>query len=430
LDIVAQEWFLQFLKSSNFGFMLVCHDRYFLNQLCDYIYELERGNGKLYAGNYAKYETQKEQDVALQDAAYRNQQREIKDKMQTIERFRSKASKAKMAQSMIKSLDKIERIEAPEKDPNIHITFPPIQQAGKIVLKVNNVGFAFGDKQIFQHVTFDVERGHKVAIIAPNGVGKTTLFNLIANKLPLQTGSIELGHNVNYAVFDQDQTASLDLKRTILENINEACVAASEQKVRSFAGCFLFSNDDVHKKVGVLSGGEKNRVGMIKVLLQNANLLLLDEPTNHLDIQTKDILLNALNSYQGTIIFVSHDHDFVQRLATDIIELRADGVDVYPGNYELYLYRKKQLEESKTHETPTKAAIQNNKPSGSVENSEKEKRTLERKIEKLEKEIQTMEQKFANLVYGTTAFDEAQKGLIELRDQLKASIAEWESHIE
>ncbi|HRN78256.1 MAG TPA: ABC-F family ATP-binding cassette domain-containing protein [Candidatus Dependentiae bacterium] len=430
LDIVAQEWFLHFLKHADFGFMIVCHDRYFLNQLCDYIFELERGNGTLYVGNYTKYETQKAHDIAMQEVAFKSQQREIEEKKRFVERFRAKASTAKRAQSVLKSLEKIEIIEAPEQNPEVRITFPPIKQPGKIVLTVKNVAYAFGDKQVFKDVTFEVERGKKIAIIAPNGVGKTTLFNLIAHKLPLQTGSIELGHNVHYAVFDQDQTASLNLKKTILENINDACPNVSEQKIRSFAGSFLFTNDDIHKKVSVLSGGEKNRVGMIKVLLQNANLLLLDEPTNHLDIQTKDILLNALNTYEGTILFVSHDHDFVQRLASDIIELRADGADVYPGNYELYLYRKKQEQHEEQQQSESrKNTKKSSPPAYSPRVDEKHQRTLERKIEKLEKEIHALEFQFTNLTYGTKAFNEAQQKLDTLKKELAVCVAEWEAYV-
>jgi len=432
LDIVAQEWFLQFLKQADFGFMLVCHDRYFLNQLCHNVFELERGNGNMYKGNYATYEVQKAHDIAMQDAAYKNQQRELQERKRTIDRFRAKASKAKMAQSMLKSLEKIELLEAPEQNPDVHITFPPIKQSGRIALKVHDVSHAFGDKQIFKHVNFEVERVKKIAIIAPNGVGKTTLFNLIANKLPLQHGSIDLGHNVHYAVFDQDQTASLNLKKSILENINDACPEVPEQKIRSFAGAFLFSNDDIHKKVGVLSGGEKNRVGMIKVLLQNANVLLLDEPTNHLDIPTKDILLQALNRYQGTIVFVSHDHDFVQRLATDIIELSADGAYVYPGNYELYLYRKQEEQAVQSPRDRAASAGPNarmhNNTASRTERQEmrKQQKALERKIEKIEQEIDTLEHKFANLAYGTAVFDTAHKKLQELKEQHATWVAEWE----
>lgn len=430
LDIVAKEWFLQFLKRAPFGFVLVCHDRYFLNQLCKVIFEIERGAGKLYVGDYNKYETQKAHDEALLEMQYKNQQREIKQKTETIERFKAKASKAAMAQSMLKALDKVERIELPPKAPDINFNFPPLQQSGSVVLKVEDVAHSFGSKQIFKDVSFEVQRGQKIALVASNGVGKTTLFNLIAQRLPLVTGTVTPGYNVHYSVFDQDQTASLILDKTILENITESCPKATEQKIRAFAGSFLFTKDSILKKVGVLSGGEKNRVGMIKVLLQNANLLLLDEPTNHLDIQSKDVLLTALQAYQGTILFVSHDQDFVNKLATDIVELSVDGAKEYPGNYELYLYQKEQ--EAKLADKPSAAKVSNKKESATVEPkkaamSQGDIKALERKIQKLEHEVQRTENSFADLVFGTPKFADAQKKLTDLKKELATAMAEWES---
>lgn len=436
LDIVAKEWFLQFLKRAPFGFVLVCHDRYFLNQLCTTIFEIERGKGTFYTGDYNKYEVQKAHDEALLEMQYKNQQRDIKQKTETIDRFKAKASKAGMAQSMMKALEKVERIELPPKAPDINFTFPPIAQSGSVVLSVENVGQAFGDKQIFKNVSFEVQRGKKIALVASNGVGKTTLFNIIAQKLPLQSGEIEFGHNVQYTVFDQDQTASLLLDRTILENITASCPKATEQKIRAFSGSFLFTKDSINKKVGVLSGGEKNRVGMIKVLLQNANFLMLDEPTNHLDIQSKDILLKALQTYQGTILFVSHDQDFVNKLATDIVELSVDGATEYAGNYELYLYQKQQEQErTRLQEASTqKKAVKNNNQSEkslaqekAVKLSSSDVKALERKIQKLEHDIERTELSFAALTFGTVQFADAEKKLEALKKELKGAMSDWEA---
>lgn len=445
LDIVAKEWFLQFLKRAPFGFILVCHDRYFLNQLCGVIFEIERGKGTLYVGDYNHYEKQKAHDEALLEMQYKNQQKELKQKQEFIDRFKAKASKASVAQSMVKKMEKIERIELPPSPPDINFVFPPLQQSGSVVLTIENVAHAFGEKQIFKNVSFEVQRGKKVALVAANGVGKTTLFNLIAQKLPLSTGTITLGYNVHPAVFDQDQTASLLLDKTILENITESCPKATEQKIRAFAGSFLFTKDSINKKVGVLSGGEKNRVGMIKVLLQNANLLLLDEPTNHLDIQSKDILLTALKAYQGTILFVSHDQDFVNKLATDIVELSQDGAKEYQGNYELYLYQKKQeLERAQASEQSSSAKAskdtsadkqgkktEKNKTEQVIAKkaiSQSEIKDLERKIQKLEHEIKRTENSFADLVFGTPKFADAQKKLTELKKELSGTMAEWEQN--
>jgi len=432
LDIVAKEWFLQFLKRAPFGFVLVCHDRYFLNQLCNIIYEIDRGKGAFYYGDYTAYETQKAHNEALLEMQYKNQQREIKQKTETIERFKAKASKAGMAQSMMKALDKIELIAMPPKSPDITFTFPPIQQAGSTVLTVTKVSHSFGEKNIFNNVSFEVLRGKKVALVASNGVGKTTLFNLIAHKLSLSSGLVSMGHNVSYAVFDQDQTASLDLHKTILENIAASCSQATEQKIRAFAGAFLFTKDTINKKVGVLSGGEKNRVGMIKVLLQNANFLLLDEPTNHLDIQSKDILLKALQVYQGTILFVSHDQDFVNKLATDIVELSANGAREYPGNYELYLYQKQQEEllridqKEKYQNNSTQKKQEKNIKQTDIKTTVSDVKTLEKTIAKLEKEIATIEQKFEHLQFGTEDFAVAEKKLTRLKHDLRNAMQQWE----
>lgn len=431
LDIVAQEWFLHFLKQATFGFMLVCHDRYFLNQLCTTILELEYGVATEYTGNFSSYEQQKEHNMALLESAYKSQQKELKQRMETIERFRAKASKAKMAQSMLKQVEKIERIEMPPKPADITFVFPPVAQAGRIVLDIANLSYAFQAKQVFKRVTFEVERGKKIAIIAPNGVGKTTLFKVIAGRLPIQSGTVQLGHNVVPVVFDQDQTASLMLNRSVIDNLRAAGPNLSEQRIRSFAGSFLFDKEALEKKVSVLSGGEKNRVGMIKVLLQNGNLLLLDEPTNHLDIQSKDILLRALQSYQGTMLFVSHDHDFVNNLATDILELSADGIGFYPGTYDLYLYRKKaekeQLAKTEKDDKSKKTSAQSvDKKKDTAHQAASELAVLERSIEKLEKEIAKIEQSFAALEYGTSAFQEAERTLKKLKERHAQTLAQWQ----
>jgi len=426
LDIVAKQWFLQFLKQASFGFILVCHERYFLNQLCDSIFELELGKGKLYIGDYDHYEKQKAHDAALLEMQYKNQQREIKQKQEFIDRFKAKANKAAQAQSVVKKLEKMELIELPPAPPHINFTFPPIVQSGSTVLAINNVSYSFGNKQIFNNVSFEVQRGKKIAIVAPNGVGKTTLFNVIAQRLPLQTGKIEFGYNVQYTVFDQDQTASLEKEKTILENITCACPKATEQQIRAFAGAFLFTKDSINKKVGVLSGGEKNRVGMIKVLLQNANLLLLDEPTNHLDIPSKDILLKALSAYKGTILFVSHDQDFVNKLATDIIELSIDGAREYQGNYELYIYQKQQEIQKTKDNKEVINKVTSKKVSQPIQENASDIKKLERTIEKLEREINDVELSFADLIFGTELFNTAQKKLIDLKKQLATAFDTWE----
>lgn len=436
LDIVAKQWFLQFLKKSSFGFMIVCHDRYFLNQVCDYILELERGNGKMYTGNYSTYERQKESELEQLEKAYNLQQKDIANKLVTINRFRASATKAKMAQSMIKALDKIERLELPPSHKHMSFSFGPLTQPGRTVLRVLNAGYSFGSKIIFEHATFEIERGEKVALIAPNGAGKTTLFNVITGKYPGFSGTINFGHNVKHAIFDQDQNATLDGKRSILENIIEACPNKSEQSIRTFLGSFLFSAGDVNKKVQVLSGGEKNRVGMVKVLLQDANFLLLDEPTNHLDIPSKDILLTALQQSKATIFFVSHEQDFINQLATRIIELTPTRALSYHGNYESYLYQKQeqsQLEAGSEIKKPVVApAPDPEKVEAALSHKEqyqinKKLQSTEKKIEKLEQEIATIQEQFAQLQWGTQEFTAAQQQLNALQQEHEQQFALWET---
>lgn len=436
LDIFAKEWFLSFLKQASFGFLIVCHERYMLDELCSHIYELELGNGTMFTGSYSKYELEKEARAALIEQAYKDQQKEIKQKQETINRFRASASKAKMAQSMIKQLEKMELIVIPPSPRTISFSFPSTQRAERTVLTVKNVSQHFGARQIFKNVSFTIERGQKVALVAPNGIGKTTLFNIITRSLPLQSGSISLGENVVYTIFDQDQTRALDGNKTVIENILLRCPRATQQSARSMLGCMLFSNDDVDKKVKVLSGGEKNRVGMTSILLQQANLLLLDEPTNHLDIIAKQVLLQALKSYEGTMLFVSHDRDFINELATHVIELTANGAHMYHGNYDDFAYQrqhnnipnesasKKAANSVKMPKAPEQSTVLNTK------NHDKEIRALERKIATLEQQIDTIGQSFADLEYGTKEFDAAQTKLLNVKQQLTDAMAQWEELVE
>lgn len=421
LDLMAKEWFLSFLKTAPFGFILICHEKYFLDELCDKIFELERGNGTTYTGNYSRYITEKEHALELLHAAHALQQRDIARKQATIDRFRASASKAAMAKSMEKSLAKTERIEIPPSAKNVSFTFPPVQQAGKIVLKVSNVAQSFGSKTIFKNVSFEVPRGMKVALIAPNGVGKTTLFNIITGALPLQSGSINFGHNVHSAIFAQDQTKVLKAQETIIDNIKELCPQVQENRIRTFLGSFLFSGDDVRKKVAVLSGGEKNRVGMVAVLLQEANLLLLDEPTNHLDIPSKEILLKALQSYTGTIIFVCHDRDFIQELATMIIELTPTGVITYQGDYAGYMHYSTFAR--LPHQEAPRATV--NQQEKTIIDNPSNLYSIEQKISKLEQQIKKLGLSFTELEYGTPEFAQATKKLQELKKELAGAEELW-----
>jgi ATP-binding cassette subfamily F protein 3 len=437
LDLSAKEWFITFLRKAAFGYLLVTHDRYFLQKACDTIIELTRGKATVYTGNYDAYLTQKEANEAQLRAAYIVQQKEIAHKQEIINRFRASATKAAMVQSMIKELDKIERIELEPSTAQVRFSFSDVVRAGRIVINVEHVSYAYDDKQLFKNVSFEIERGKKVALIAPNGVGKTTLFNVIAGKLPIQSGSVTFGHNVTYAYFEQDQARVLDGRNTVLEEVSRACTQSTEAVIRSMLGAFLFPGDDVQKKISVLSGGERNRVAMVKVLLQKANLLLLDEPTNHLDMQSKEVLLQALKHYQGTILFVSHDHYFIEQLADQIVALSRNGAYVYDGDYESYLYAQRvtqQKDESgDTKQTSKEQLVRvtsvETERSRKNEDGSKEIRAIERTIQKLEEKRDKLVAQLGVYEYGSEQYQQAMQSYNATMKELEEAEKKWEQLI-
>ena len=381
-----------------------------------------------YKGNYSSYLTQKEKHEEDLEQAYKQQQKDIKKKKATIERFRYSASKAKMAQSMIKALEKEKIIKLDSKSKNIKFNFASVPRPGRVVLEVEDLNYSFGDKKIFENVTFKIERGEKVALIAPNGIGKTTLFNVIVGNLSQQGGKVDFGYNVSQAIFEQDQDKVLDKNKTIYEEVEDSCSKEARPLIRNFLGTFLFSGDDVSKKIKVLSGGERNRVAMIKVLLQKTNFLLLDEPTNHLDLESREILLNALQQFSGTILFVSHDRDFLNRLATKVIELTPDGNLNYSGNYDDFLYQKEEREKqvSSVENGATAPPLKDKISGKEVFALRKRSRNLESKIEKLEKDKNDLQSKLEKLDYETEDYKAIYDKLLECDKELGVCLAEWE----
>jgi ATP-binding cassette, subfamily F, member 3 len=432
LDIMAKDWFLDFLKNSNFGFMLVCHDKYFLDQLCKQIYEVSLGRLNFYSGNYSSYKEQKRHNEELLEKKYIEQQKFLKKERALIERFRASATKAKMVQSRLKALEKMELIKLEPKLQTMKISLPSVQRTGKIVLNVKNLSKSFGDKKIFESVSFEIERGEKIAIVAPNGQGKSTLLNTVMGKLVSQEGSFEFGHNVKPVFFEQDQNKSLNLKNDLLAEAESACKTSEQrQRVRGLLGAFLFSGDDVEKRVGVLSGGEKNRLAMVKVLLQEGNFLLLDEPTNHLDIESKEILLNVLKNYDGTILFVSHDRDFLNNLATSIIDLQKGSAHKYKGNYDSFLMQKGFLEiEEKVQEDKNITKENDSKNNKFDYETRKKIRNLESKIEKLEKKLEFVSKEFEALEYGTNEYQKAFDQMHKTENELNETLSLWENLLE
>jgi len=424
LDIVTKEWFLQFLKRANFGFLLVCHERYFLDNICTSILELEHGNGVTFKGNYSAYLTQKSEQLAALRSAYTGQQKEIARKQATIDRFKASASRSTMAKSMQKQLEKVERVELPPDTRKMEFKLPPIIPSGRMALTVSNVQHAFGDKKIFTSVSCSVERQEKVAIIAANGVGKTTLLNVIMGKLALQNGQVAFGHNVTTAFFEQDQVRALNPEKTVFETMQDAGPHANDFTIRNMLGCFLFSQDLIHKKTKVLSGGERNRLSMACVLLKQANVLLLDEPTNHLDIPSKEILLKALKLYEGTVLFVSHDQDFINNLATHIVELTPYNAYKYSGNYDEFLDQR-QFVEYKT-EPAESSGIAVEKPEVTSFERSKEIRRLAGQIEKVEQEMEKLSLELGDHDYGTPEFSGRYERIEELQKKHKALFTTWE----
>jgi len=346
LDLETRNWLEDYLKSYPFGYILISHDRYFLDVTVDRTVEIWNKRLTIYHGNYSKYLKEKDERREQLNAAYRNQREQIEHLEAFINRFRYQATKAKQVQSRIKELEKIERIEIPEEEPVIHFKFPQPPSSGRLVAEAEGLGKSYGEKQVFSGARFTIERGDRVALVGVNGAGKSTLIKLLIGDEAPSAGSIRLGHNVVAEYFAQDQYKVLDPEARMLDDISRSALRIPEVTLRSLLGCFLFSGDDVFKPLGVLSGGERNRYALARILVSPSNFLLLDEPTNHLDMRAKDVLLDALARYTGTVIFVSHDRYFIDRLATRVLEIENGALTAYGGNYEDYLRRKEALSAS------------------------------------------------------------------------------------
>ena len=421
LDLPAKEWFFEFLKHGSFGFLLVTHDRHFLDNACDAILALEHGSAVYFKGNYTKYIEAEKQRRAVLESSFNRQQKEIAKKREIIERFKAKSSKAKMAQSMMKQLDKLDIIELDPLEPTISFSFPPVIRSGEIALTITDLSYTFENVPLFKNVSGIIRRGEKIALVAPNGTGKTTLFNIVAGKYPIQSGSIQFGHNIISAVFEQDQLRALDPHKTVFEEVASS-IDMPQGVIRTFLGSFLFSGDTVSKKIGVLSGGERNRVAMVKVLLSKANLLLLDEPTNHLDLFAKEVLLKALQLYEGTMLFVSHDHQFVQKLATRIWELTPDGLVDYRGTYEEYLADKKSITQTNLV-SENNQKIESNPRDG---DNRKKVNALEKAIARCEEQLENLNKSFFDLEYGTAAYTSAASNLKQAQEKLENLTKQWD----
>src|SRR3989475_407956 len=429
-----------YLGNYPYAFVLISHDRYFLDVTVNKIVEIWNKRINLYLGNYEKYLAQKTQRLEQLEAAWRNQRERIEQLEVFINRFRYQATKAKQVQSRIKELKKMERIELPEEEKTIHFSFPQPKPSGRIVAEFVGVAKSYGEKEVFRDVSFMIERGDRIALVGVNGAGKSTLIKLLAGTEPPTKGEYCLGHNVQGDYFAQDQYKELDPDARILDDLGELSPRSTQTELPSLLGCFLFSADDVFKRIGVLSGGERNRYALLRMLLHPANFLLLDEPTNHLDMRAKDVLLEALADYSGTVIFVSHDRYFIDRLATRVFEVGDGRVEVYPGNYEDYRWRKgggaARLQEAVA---AAPAAVQPVNGNGAAPAESKSKRLnpikrkqMEDRVRELEQEITRMEAAIADCESALQTFVSAEETqrlthqLEEHKRSLRAKVQEWE----
>jgi len=369
LDLETLGRFQRQLERYSGAILTISHDREFLNGICDGILEISHGKLHRYQGNYENYLIQKAEREAQHLAAYQNQQREIAHLESFISRFRAKASKASQAQARIKQLEKMERIDAPESmEATISFSFPQPQRSGQRVASLKNIRQAYGDLVVYKDLSLEIEKQQRIVLVGPNGAGKSTLLKILGNIIPIEAGTRELGLNVSVGYFSQQRVDVLDMERSVLDEATDGIESnVTEQKARGILGAFLFRGDDVFKKVKVLSGGEKSRLALVKLLLDPPNLLLLDEPTTHLDMPSIDAFIEALKSYTGTIVFVSHDVHFIRAIAKNTIQIEAGKVTLYAGDYDYYLRKS----EASSEQSGLVAGLRNANPQAESRPKEK-----------------------------------------------------------
>lgn len=409
LDLPSIEWLEKYLLHYPGAVVIVSHDKYFLNRMVTKIVELYQQQLHIYSGNYDYYEKEKALRTEQQQKAFENQQDYIRQQERLIDRFRAKASKAAMAQSLIKKLDKLERIEdASLERPNIRINFRVDKTPGKVLVELTNISKSFGDNLILKNSTVEIERGDKIALIGANGKGKSTLLRIIAGTEPI-SGERKWGHNVEESFYAQHQLEALNVNNTIIDEMKECGSQMTELELRSLLGCFLFSGDDADKRIKILSGGEKARVALAKVIISKANFLMLDEPTNHLDMHSCDLLIEALNKYEGTLILVSHDRYFVSRTANKIWEIVDHELKEFKGGYEEWVQWKERMakqEGSKTKSdhssrpaqpAPVKPKDEPKPVKEEVKGPAPINKEQKKELQRVQKQFQQLEEKIADL---------------------------------
>ena len=400
LDIESIIWLEQFLITYSGAVVIVSHDKMFLDNVTNRTIEISVGKIYDYPKPYSKFLELRQEIREQQLASQKNQEKKIQQTEKLIEKFRAKASKASMAQSLIKKLDKIERIEVDEEDNAVmNVRFPVSVTPGKVVLEIDDVSKSYGEKEVLSHVSLLVERGSKIAFVGQNGQGKTTLAKMIIGETDYQ-GTIKLGHNVQLGYFAQNQADYLDGELTVLDTMYHAADDTNRMKIRDILGSFLFRGDEVDKKVKVLSGGERNRLALAKMLLSDFNVLVMDEPTNHLDIKSKNVLKKALQQFEGTLIIVSHDRDFLQGLTDKVYEFKNKNIKEYLGDIDFYLEQRavanfREMEQQKeTVSAPTKAAANAEKLSFE---QQKQQKAAQNKLNKIENQIAALEEELKQM---------------------------------
>lgn len=437
LDMESVQWLEKYLKLQPGAVLLISHDREFLDQVTNRTLELVNGKAFDYPVPYSKFVTLRQDVIQKQLEAKKNQDREIKQTEELINKFRAKSSKASFAQSLIKKLDKMDRVEIDdEENSSFSFRFRPAPRSGKVVVKAEDLAKQYGEKKVFENLQFEIARGQRVALVGKNGAGKTTLTKVVAGITPYK-GECELGYNVNLGYYSQNQSEELPGNLTVHDVIDNEATGEYRKHIRSLLGAFMFQGDDVFKKVKVLSGGEKARLALCKLLLHEYNFIILDEPTNHLDMRAKDVLKAALQQFDGTLLVVSHDRDFLKGLADSVMEIKNGDMSVFPGTISEFLALKK-AESIKafefTQKRPQTAANQAKPKTG----NEKEKwqlskkvTTLEREIEKLESQLERVRNEGVELDYSDPKKVEShQTKLNQVEKKLDLRMKEWEAAIE
>lgn len=441
LDIESILWLESYLKDYEGTVLIISHDKMFMDEICKRVLEVELGNLYDYSGNYSKYLDLRSERVEKMEAAFENQQRVIEQKQKTIDRFMAKATKTKMAQSMQKQLEKMELVEIPAMDNKAwNLQFPKSMRSGEVVVACDDLGKQFDSNKVLSNVNWKLVRGEKVAFVGQNGQGKTTLAKIITGNLAPTEGNVKEGASVQLAYYRQDETKYLDGNKTLLQEMEDAATEDSRSKVRQILGAFLFSGEDVEKKIKVLSGGEKSRLAMAKLLLQPINWLVLDEPTNHLDLPAKDVLKKALKHFDGTLVVVSHDRDFLQGLTEKTYEFRDGTIYEHLGDINYFLEKRslrhfRELELSSNGDKNSSNTILSRDEKKSLFD---EKKKLQRNINYLERDIDELESKLKKLesemakptFFESDKHQEITENYANIKKQISEKNKEWEEAVD